>query len=153
MKYRPDTLKLRTVRFGIYLDTELHAALKLTAIDDQTSVTALIEDLIRKYITGHIAFLNGNQHRLMYTYQLAEMTLEQWQCQDCRTPYTLWPKAWQEEVQRFYLGPPFRLIECCPPCDRQRAAQWKQNRGEQTCLIESKHLLKKVRQRMRDASL
>ena len=41
----------KTSRFGIYLDSNIHRALRKAAIDERISASELIERLIREYLT------------------------------------------------------------------------------------------------------
>ena len=49
---RQGSTKTRTSRFGIYLDTTTHKQLLQAALDQSTSATALVEQLIKRYLAG-----------------------------------------------------------------------------------------------------
>jgi hypothetical protein len=46
------TRTLRPARFGIYLDPDTHKQLLQVALAEDTSATALVERLIKRYLRG-----------------------------------------------------------------------------------------------------
>jgi hypothetical protein len=49
---KESTRTVRSTRVGIYLDPATHKALLQAALDENTSATALVEGLLKRYLRG-----------------------------------------------------------------------------------------------------